>query len=322
MVMIGSSSTSYLSSDKLIQLFDRYATYNGSSPYKTPGMMSMIPHLEQNIGTFFPVGGMRSLVDALYSLAIKLNVTFYFNKEVSKMNIIKNMIHSVDVNGEEVLGDVFVSNMDVALTYKKLLNDIKTFNKEIKQERTSSGIVFYWGIKDEFQELDLHNIFFSADYKKEFQQIFDQNKFPEDPTIYVNITSKHHKLDAPEGMENWFVMVNVPSSFDYTAEEVEVLKQKVIDKLSLHLKINLSDLIITEDILHPKKIANNTNSYLGALYGTASNSVMSAFNRHSNFSSKFNNLFFVGGTVHPGGGIPLCLNSAKIVAENIKKNYN
>lgn len=307
----------YLSSKQLIQLFDRYATYNGSSPYKTPGMMSMIPHLEQNIGTFFPKGGMRSLVDALYNLALKLNVNFNFNQEVSHLHTKGNFVESIKVNNELLTADLFVSNMDVALTYQKLLKDLKTFNKEIKQERTSSGVVFYWGIKEEFDNLDLHNILFSADYEKEFKQIFVEDKFPEDPTIYINITSKYEKSDAPVGMENWFVMVNVPSSFNYTELEIASLKELVVKKITKQFNKNISSLIISEEILHPKKIANNTNAYLGALYGTASNSVISAFNRHSNFSSKFKNLYFVGGTVHPGGGIPLCLNSAKIVVDNL-----
>ena len=137
------------------------------------------------------------------------------------------------------------------------------------------------------------------------------------PTIYVNITCKHELIDAPEGKENWFVMVNVPSSFNYSNEEFEAKENRVLIKLSKLLKVELSPLILTEEILHPKKIKNNTNAYLGALYGTASNSVISAFNRHSNFSTRYKNLYFVGGTVHPGGGIPLCLNSAKIVVDSL-----
>ena len=307
----------YLNSEKLIQIFDRYATYNGSSPYKTPGMMSMIPHLEQNIGTFFPKGGMRSLVDALYQLALKLKVDFNFNSEVNSFNVENSSISSIVVNDVPVKADLFISNMDVALTYKKLLKDNKTFKSETAKERTSSGVVFYWGINKVFEDLDLHNIFFSSDYHHEFNQIFEHDEFPEDPTIYVNITCKHELIDAPEGKENWFVMVNVPSSFNYSNEEIELLKNRVLIKLSKLLKVELSPLILTEEILHPKKIKNNTNAYLGALYGTASNSVISAFNRHSNFSTRYKNLYFVGGTVHPGGGIPLCLNSAKIVVDSL-----
>ena len=307
----------YLNSEKLIQIFDRYATYNGSSPYKTPGMMSMIPHLEQNIGTFFPKGGMRSLVDALYQLALKLKVDFNFNSEVNSFNVENSSISSIVVNDVPVKADLFISNMDVALTYKKLLKDNKTFKSETAKERTSSGVVFYWGINKVFEDLDLHNIFFSSDYHHEFNQIFEHDEFPKDPTIYVNITCKHELIDAPEGKENWFVMVNVPSSFNYSNEEIELLKNRVLIKLSKLLKVELSPLILTEEILHPKKIKNNTNAYLGALYGTASNSVISAFNRHSNFSTRYKNLYFVGGTVHPGGGIPLCLNSAKIVVDSL-----
>ncbi|MBK9736415.1 MAG: hypothetical protein IPO92_16245 [Saprospiraceae bacterium] len=140
----------------------------------------------------------------------------------------------------------------------------------------------------------------------------------EDPTIYINITSKMEKNQAPSGMENWFVMVNVPHDIGQDwKQEVIKIKNSIIKKLNRMMNVDLNKYIIAEDILHPKKIEQMTASYTGSLYGTSSNGLFAAFLRHPNFYNKIKNLYFVGGSVHPGGGIPLCLKSAKIVSEMI-----
>ncbi len=303
--------------DKWIQLFDRYATYNGSSPYKTPAMMSMIPHLEHNIGTFFPEGGMYGIINALEKLALELDVDIQKGKQVEKLIEAGRRIRSVKVNDKEIKADLFVSNMDVALVYKKLLNNPVQFKSEIKKERSSSGLVFYWGINKEFPELSLHNIIFSRNYSKEFNEIFDQHRVPSDPTVYINISSKEAPGDAPKGCENWFVMINTPANLNLEIEKVNEIRNIVLNIINERLKTNIKNYIVFERQLTPSDIDTRTMSLQGALYGTASNSPLSSFKRHPNFSKQYKNLYFVGGTVHPGGGIPLCLNSAKIVVDQL-----
>jgi phytoene dehydrogenase-like protein len=164
----------------------------------------------------------------------------------------------------------------------------------------------------------LHNIFFSKNYSEEFEHIFDKKTLFEDPTIYINITSKEKSDDAPAGCENWFVMINAPGDYGQDwSELVAQARQNIIDKLNRLLQVDLSELIETEEVLTPPLIEKRTSSYRGALYGAASNSKFAAFLRHPNFSRKLKNLYFVGGSVHPGGGIPLCLLSAKITSEII-----
>ena len=169
-----------------------------------------------------------------------------------------------------------------------------------------------------FSNLSLHNILFSEDYQNEFQQIFEFKSIPTDPTIYINITSKYAKEDAPSGGENWFVMVNVPADFnqDWDAE-IDKLRSKIIQKINHELSVDLERYIEEEYIADPRTIKEKTLSHRGALYGTSSNHWLSAFMRHPNFSRRIEGLYFVGGTVHPGGGIPLCLLSAKIMSELI-----
>lgn len=309
---------SEFSDPKLIQLFDRFATYNGSSPYKTPGIMSMIPHLEQYYGTFFPKGGMHSITESLFHLAKDIGVDFQFNQEVEKIIIKNKTAVGIKLSDKSILSDVVVSNSDVVPTYRRLLKDQKAPVKTLQQDRSSSALIFYWGIQKEFPQLDLHNIFFSKDYQKEFDTIFNQKNVGDDVTVYVNITSKEESSDAPKGSENWFVMVNVPSNTNQDWDEIiKRTRKNVIEKLSKILNVQLTDLIDFEEILDPRKIEANTMSYQGALYGASSNEKFSAFLRHPNFSQSISNLYFCGGSVHPGGGIPLCLLSGKIVSELI-----
>jgi phytoene dehydrogenase-like protein len=192
----------------------------------------------------------------------------------------------------------------------------------LKQERSCSGVIFYWGMKASFPELHLHNIFFSAEYKEEFEHIFKKKTLYHDPTVYVNITSKLDPPHAPQGKENWFVLINAPSNPDYNwSQQIQQLKKQVLKKLSGILKRDLSELIETEMILDPAGIETKTGSYMGSLYGTSSNSPFAAFLRHANFSRTFKNLYFCGGSVHPGGGIPLCFKSAAIVQKKIVQDY-
>jgi phytoene desaturase len=302
----------------LIQLFNRYATYNGSSPYFTPGIMSMIPHLELHKGTYFPVGGMHSITSSLYQLALRHGIQFHFNKKVEQIIVKRGRAIGIKTKDNEHFADYIVSNMDIFSTYKKLLTNQKQPERTLKQERSSSAIIFYWGIKKQFKELDLHNILFSGNYRKEFDHIFVQKSLFEDPTIYINITSKELSTDAPEGSENWFVMINAPGDFGQNWNVlVAQARQNIIDKVNRLLGVNIESLIEVEDILTPPLIEQRTGSYRGALYGAASNSKFAAFLRHPNFSNKVKGLYCSGGSVHPGGGIPLCLLSAKITSELI-----
>ena len=307
------SNVKALNHPKLIQIFDRYATYNGSNPYKAPGVLSIIPHIEHGIGTYFPKEGMHSITLSLVKLAEDLGVIFNYNHKVEEIITQGNRVLGVKSNGKVSYSETVICNSDIKSAYKYLLEGIKKPIKTLAQEPSSSAMIFYWGINRQFEELDLHNIFFSDDYEKEFKKIFEEGEVIEDPTVYINITSKMNQNDAPSGMENWFVMINVPYNSGQDWQQIrKKARGNIIKKLNALLKTNIEDLIIEEDFLDPVKIENRTSSFGGALYGASSNDRMAAFFRHPNFS-KIKGLFFVGGSVHPGGGIPLCLLSSKIV---------
>ncbi|MET1260887.1 1-hydroxycarotenoid 3,4-desaturase CrtD [Flagellimonas sp. DF-77] len=312
----------HFSNPKLVQLFDRYATYNGSSPFKTPGIMSMIPQLELGQGTYFPKGGMVEITNSLVRLAKELGVEFQFEQPVTRIHTSRKEVRGIKTATEKVQADIVVSNMDVYPTFRRLLPGLKAPEFRLKQQRSSAAIIFYWGVAKSFELLDHHNILFSEDYDGEFESIFNKAEVPVDPTIYVNVTCKTAPDDAPSQKENWFVMVNTPANEGQDWETlIPKVKRRILEKMERLLGEPIAPLIEYESVLDPIGIEKQTGSYQGALYGAASNSKFAAFLRQPNFSRHIRGLYFCGGSVHPGGGIPLCLYSAKITSDLIQADH-
>jgi phytoene desaturase len=309
----------FFSNPKTIQFFNRYATYNGSNPYKTPALMQLLPHVEQGIGAFIPNKGMYDITHQLYELAKRQGVEFVFKSKVNEIIVEGKSAKGVRYNQDQIeKSDLVVSNMDVFPTYKKLLPKEKEPKVILNQEKSSSALIFYWGMKKTFKQLDVHNILFSEDYENEFRCLFDSKILTEDPTVYIHITSKHITSDAPINGENWFVMVNAPNDTGQDWKMLEQLtRENIIAKIEVHLGESIREHIVCESSWNPSGIENDTSSHLGALYGNASNSASAAFFRHANDSSKIKDLYFVGGSVHPGGGVPLAILSAKTMSELI-----
>ena len=310
------------SDQKVIDIFNRYASYNGSNPYWAPATLNVIAHYEITLGTYFSEGGIYSIIDALTDLAKEVGVNICYSTPVQEIVRSGNRATAVRTqNGTESF-DVIVSNVDVYNTYKQLLPDFKAPKRFLEQPRSSSVIVFYWGMNRQFQELGLHNMFLSDDAKTEYKHLFELNEPFDDPTIHMTISSKMNAKDAPEGCENWSALVSVPHDMGQDWDEwIRVSKRSVIAKLNRILKTDIEPHIIFEDVLDPRKVNDETNAAFGAVFGNASNSMFSAFLRHPNFSTKIENLFFCGGTAHPGPGIPLCLLSAKIASELIAEKF-
>ncbi len=305
---------------KAVQLFDRFATYNGSDPHRTPGLMRMIAGLEHGQGAYYPEGGMYRITEAIHRLAVDLGVDFHFNAPVERilLNMGQDHVQGVLVNGRVRDASVVVSNMDILPTYRHLLPDLKAPERVLRQERSSSALVFYWGVRARLPRLGLHNILFSRDYRNEFGQLFDALRPPEDPTVYINITNVHTPDDAPEGCSNWFTMINAPRDVgQYSMNIVAQAREHILAKIERTLGRDIAPLIEVEEVLDPRGIAARTSSHQGSIYGTSSNSPWAAFLRHGNSHRKVRGLLFCGGSVHPGGGIPLALLSARIATSSL-----
>ena len=303
---------------KTVQLFNRFATYNGSNPFKAPAIINIIAHLEHNIGAFAPKGGMHDITMHLYNLSLRLGVKYKMNTRALQIKTENDIAACLVTNQGEIKADIFVSDVDIKHLYTKLLDKKYYPTKLLEQEKSLSALIFYWGIKKEFKELGLHNILFSDDGEAEFKCLFDDKKPYHNPSTYINITSKVTPTDSPEGCENWFVMVNVPHNVSgEPIAYVKEMRKNIVAKINRVLKTNIESFIEIEDVLDPYLIEQRTSSSGGSLYGNSSNNKYAAFLRHANNSSKIKNMYFCGGSVHPGGGIPLGLLSAKIVSEMI-----
>lgn len=305
----------YFRDKRLVQLFDRFATYNGSNPYKAPATLMVIPFIEFYYGGWYPRGGIYSIAQALTTLCQEYNIPIQYNTAVRAINTSNKSIDSITLDsGETLRYDYVVSNADAYWTQKHLLKE-----KPSIPELSSSGFVIMAAVKKKNHSLGHHNIFFSENYEKEFHDIFVKKIPAEDMTIYISISSLTDSSQAPPDRENWFILVNTPAdggnnTWEYIAESYWKKIQQKLFKYGIELHDND---IIEKNIITPDTFAHDLNATGGSLYGGSSNSPFSAFLRPQNKSKKYKNLFYAGGTVHPGGGIPLVILSGTICAQEL-----
>lgn len=313
-------------SKELRQFFKRFTTYNGSSPYQAPATMNVIPHVEVTMGGYYIRGGMYRLIEALVALAEDLGVQLITDCTVKNIKTENQQVTGVEDHEHQYFpADIVVSNADAYETYLNIAHpsDISTPKKKQLQqvEPSCSGFVLLLGIDTTYPQLSHHNIFFTADYEQEFQHIFEDKKMPEDPTIYIANTSYTDSEDAPNGCSNLFVLVNAPHlTPEYNWEEqkqdhksfvINELERRGLDKLGSHIKYS--------KIITPQDFQQKYRSNRGSIYGTSSNSKLAAFLRPRNKSRSVDGLYLVGGSTHPGGGIPLVTLSAFHAFELIKR---
>ncbi|MBN2410722.1 phytoene desaturase [candidate division KSB1 bacterium] len=313
---------SFFTDERLIQIFNRYSTYNGSNPFRAPATLNIIPYVENGLGGFYIMGGIYRLVEALQTIAKQLGVEIFLSSHVEKIFSNKNVVQGILVNGERVNADYVICNADVVTSYNDLIDGYPQIRKRMnKLEPSLSGLVFFWGINERHVLLKHHNILFSADYEKEFKQIFDDLKAPDNPTIYIAITSKKDKNHAPKDWENWFVLLNMPYLHQQQNWKViaEKMKNIVITRL-LEIGIDIRSKIREEKIMSPEDFYTLYKSNKGSIYGISSNSPAMAFKRPANRDRNIKGLYFASGSVHPGGGVPLVMLSGKLTAELILEN--
>jgi phytoene desaturase len=316
----------YFRSPKLQQLFNRFATYNGSSPYQTPATFALIPFVEFGLGAWYVRGGIYEIPKALTRLAKELGVEIKTNCEVEKILCANRRADGVKLkSGEDLTADFVISNADAIETYRSLIEvkDRQSFpdKKLEKIEPSCSGFVLLLGTKKKFPQLAHHNIFFSDDYRAEFDRIFKEKRPAANPTIYVCAASRTDDTQAPAGCENLFVLINAPYTSEITNWETEKkpYRNLIIKKLEDSGLKDLESSIEFEQIITPADFEEKYRANRGSIYGVSSNGAFSAFLRPPNQSRDVKNLFFVGGATHPGGGMPLVMLSGKMAADLIQR---
>jgi phytoene desaturase len=318
---------SFVKHPHLRQLLGRFATYTGASPYQAPATLNVIAHVELTGGVWYPQGGIYAIANALEKLAVELGVQIHTGCPVEHIVVDSETVVGITLPSDHtVTADAVIANFDVAMVYEKLLPDHIATPQRQKQltslEPSCSGFIMLLGVEARHEQLAHHNIFFSPDYPAEFQDIFERGVPPDDPTIYISITSKADPNHAPDGCENWFVLVNAPplgEGYDWTTHS-DTYRELVLTKLAEY-GYDVRDKIRTEHILTPLDLERLTGARRGALYGASSNSKWTAFRRPHNRAPDVKRLYFTGGTTHPGGGVPMVMLSGKSAAQVIEEDY-
>ena len=318
-------ATDYLSTPELITLIDRYATYTGSDPRKAPAVLLTIAYIEQVFGAWHIEGGIGKLSAALEKRANALGVSIRLNSPVASITTDRNRVTGIVLaDGEKISADYVISNVDARFTYDKLLGATKGGRGERRKlaRATPSFSGFYLllslsGPRDNQQH---HTVSFPKDYDLEFDALFSTLQPVVDPTLYI--CSPNDPSMAPQGSESWFVLVNAPRHSE-SGDGFNWLTPGVAESYSKHLL----QLLITRGLLDktrliesryrsPADLQEMFNAPGGSIYGNSSNGPNAAFNRAAN-RSPISGLFLVGGSAHPGGGVPLVGISGEIVANAI-----
>jgi phytoene desaturase len=310
----------FVRSPHLRQLLGRFATYVGASPFLAPATLNVIAHVELNGGVWYPRRGIFAIAAALHQVAQELGVEVRTGVRVEQILVENQRAQGVRLSsGDEISARCVIANLDVARVYESLLPAGAVPASRVARltglETSCSGFAMLLGVAGEYPELAHHNIFFSSDYRKEFSDIFQRGIPPEEPTIYLAITSKTDPDHAPPGHENWFVLINVPSlnsQFDWQ-QAVWAYRDCVLARLS-SFGYDIRGNLECERLLTPLDLEQLTGARRGALYGLSSNPRMAAFRRPHNRCREVAGLYFAGGTTHPGGGVPMVILSGKVAA--------
>ena len=316
-------------------ILDRYATYSGSDPRLAPAVLSTIAFVEEAFGAWHITGGVGKLSEAVYQRCIDLGVTFEFNSPVEQINHNKGRVTGVTTrDGQVIVSSIVVANADASLVYNSLLpgkvRKIRRARKRIsKSTQSLAGFSLLLGLRPDAEapSLNHHTILFPENYDAEFDAIFSSRTPVEKPTIYL-CAPDDSAMVKEAGAQSLYVLVNAPvhdasgrKGWNWNDEEFNrTYANSIIDQIEAQ-GIAIRDRLDVFEIRTPADLEKSVNAPGGAIYGTSSNGAQSAFLRARN-RSQLKGLYCVGGSAHPGGGLPLVGLSAEIVANAIGNTQN
>ena len=324
-------ATEELPDQHLRFILDRYATYSGSDPRKAPAVLASIAFVEECFGAWHIKGGLGTLATLVHERAEKVGVTFHLSSPVASINIAKGKATGITLeNGELIAADAVIANADASLIYNTLITGkirkIKRVRKNIsKADPSLAGFSLLLAMrKDESTPLNHHTVLFPKDYDAEFDAIFTHKKPVAEPTIYI-CAPGDDAMSKDETLESWFVLVNAPAhgahSFDWSDPEfARNYANTIIDQIEargIAVRSRLESLTFRT----PADLEAAVRAPGGSIYGTSSNGAKAAFMRAKN-RSPIKGLYCVGGSAHPGGGLPLVGLSAEMVANAVGNVHN
>ena len=311
----------YIANPYLQDIMNFFIKYVGSSPYNAPAVLTLLPYIQNEFGLWYIPGGMHKLAEGLYQVAQELGVKFEFNTEVTEAETDSEGISALITDaGRKITADVFVSNMEVIPFYREITEESSKFMSNYSPfEPACSGYVLHLGVRKRYPQLDHHNFFFSGNTRQHFADVFENYKLPKDPTIYLVAPSQTDSKVAPEGCENLKILPHIPYIQDepFTEEEYEKLEERLISKLMGMGLTGLKENIIYRDAWTPHDIKEKYLSNRGSIYGVVADRDKNRGFKAPKESEKYNNLYFVGGSVNPGGGMPMVTLSGQQTADMI-----
>lgn len=302
---------------QLRQVFERYPTYVGASPRDAVGTLALIPYMELAEGGWYVPGGLYRIVEELCGIAEKAGVDIQTDTPVTRVLIDSGRVIGVETEaGNRIEADIVISNADPGAIHS-LTGGLA--GVELKQDQLSmSGFVMLIGLDRKLEGIRHHTVCFSANYAQEFSEIFDERRFPADPTVYVNVPTRSDTSLAPDGGESIFVMANAPAdpaawNSSFEAEAMRRVKQRLASSGMPDIFANARFI----DCWTPARFEKEYAAPGGSIYGRVSHGWKGTFMRPALKDREVKNLYYVGGGTHPGGGTPTVLMSAEIVTNMI-----
>lgn len=307
---------------ELLQIMEYIMVFLGGSPYKTPALYAMLNYIDFALGTYYPQGGIYTLIEALVKIGEKNGVTFRTECPVAQIRTVNGTAVGVTLkSGETIDADVVISNADRHHTETKLLAPSEREYSESywkKRVQAPSAFILYLGIRGRVPQLTHHNFVFSEQWEQGFRQIFDEKTMPTAPSLYVCAPSVTDPSVAPEGCENLFVLVPIPSDVPLSESEKAAFTEKTLAIIAEQMKIpDLRERIVYQRVYTSDDFQRDYNSFGGSALGMAHTLDQSAAFRPNNVSKKVKNLYYVGASTNPGIGMPICLISAELAYKRL-----
>jgi phytoene desaturase len=297
--------------------------YVGQSPFNSPALFSMVPAAELTEGSFFPKGGMFTIVEKLVNEAKSSGIQFHYKKPVSKIITNRKRGESVILeDGSEIRADIIVANADLPYVYRELLPDRLKSLRLDRMKYSCSAICYHWGLDKIYPQLGHHSVFLSDGFRDGLDRIFKDKSVSDNPSFYVHAPVRTDSLAAPQNHDTLSVVVGAGHLDKRKKQDWDDLKKKtrraVIQRLKQLGLEDIEDHIKFEVCYTPENWESACNISRGSVFGSlAHNLLQMGYFRPHNQHSRYKNLFFVGGSTHPGNGIPNVLLSAKLTAERI-----